>query len=91
MDEHRQVAVGEGRLLVGDRIECDAGLSDDALAILARDLTMQIGAIGFEPLGGHTMGRTADLALRFKIDALIGEAAVVDPRVDIEFASRAFT
>ena len=85
VNEHRYVAVGEGRLLVGNGVERDAGIGDDAFAILPRDLAMQFGAVGFQSLALHPVRGTADLALWFEIDALIGKAAAIDARVYVEF------
>jgi hypothetical protein len=85
VNEHRHIAVGECRLLAGDGVKSDAGIGDDAFAILPRNLAVHLGAVGFQPIGVHPVCRTADLALRFKVDALIGKAAVIDACVDVEF------
>ena len=83
--EPRHVAAREGGLLMGDGVERDGRIGDDALAVAARDLAVQFGAVGLEPLALDARGGRADLALRLQRDALRFEAAMVDPRVDVEF------
>jgi hypothetical protein len=45
----RHVAARKSRLLMGERLQCKRGIGDDLLAIAARDLAMQLGAVGLGP------------------------------------------
>ena len=90
MRELRHVALREGRLLMRDRVQRDGRIGDDPLAIAARDLAVHLGAVGLDPFALDapildTFGGRADLALRLQRDALCFQAAMVDPRVDVEF------
>jgi hypothetical protein len=83
------VALREGRLLVRDGVQGDRRIGDDPFAVAARDLAVQFGAVGFESFALNapnldTFGGCTDLALRLQGDALCFEAAMVDPRVDVE-------
>src|SRR6516164_1341706 len=75
----RYVALREGRLLLGDRVQPKGGIGDDPRAIAARDLAVHLGAVGFEPFALDApnldtfSGRT-DLALWLQRDALGFEA-----------------
>ena len=69
-----------------DRVQRHRWIGDDPVAIVARDLAVHVGAIcGFNAFAFDALGRCADLALRFKPDALRFKAAMVDPGVNIEF------
>ena len=70
MDEHRQVAGGERRLLPRDRVQCDPRLGNDLLAIRARDPGMVLDPLGLKPLFGHPRCCRPDLVLRLKLDPL---------------------
>jgi hypothetical protein len=88
--ELRHVAAREGRLLLRDCVEAKGRIGDDPRAIAARDLAVQLGAVGFEPFtfdvpNLDTFSGRTDLALRLQRDALDFKAAVIDPRVDVEF------
>ena len=88
--ELRHVAPREGRLLMGDRVQPERRIGDDPRAIAARDLAVHLGAVGlelfaFDAPNLDTFGGRADLALRLQRDALRFQAAMVDPRVDVEF------
>ena len=88
--ELRHVAPREGRLLMRDRVQPKGRIGDDPRAIAARDLAVHLGAVGLDPFALdapilNTLGGRADLALRLQRDALRFEAAMVDPRVDVEF------
>ncbi len=84
--EHRHVAPREGRLLMRDRVQRQGGIGDDPRAIAARDLAVHLGAVGgFDPFALDPLRGRADLALRLQRDALRFKAAMVDPRVDVEF------
>ena len=90
MRELRHVAAREGRLLLRDRVQPKGRIGDDPLAIAARDLAVQFGAVGLiafaldAPILDTLSGR-ADLALRLQCDALRFETPMVDARVDVEF------
>ena len=64
MHEHRQVALGEGRLLPGDRVQCDIRVRDDPLAVAMRDGGMIGDALALKTLLRHTQCGRADLVLR---------------------------
>ena len=86
MREFRHVALREGRLLLGDRVQCDGRIGNDPLAIAARDLAVHFGAVGgLDPFAFDTLRRRADLALRLQRDALCLQTSMVDPRIDVEF------
>src|SRR3546814_8422341 len=85
MREHRYVAICERGLPVGDRVERDARIGDNPLAVLARDLAVDFGTVGELTLPLHALRGTADLVLRFKRDALRFQRAVIDARIDVEF------
>src|SRR6185312_6894101 len=82
----RHVAVCEGRLLLGDRVQCGGRIGDDPRTIAARDLAVHLGAVGgLDPFALDALRPRADLALRLQRDALCFQAAMVDARVDVEF------
>ena len=85
MHEHGQVAPGERRLLVRDRVERDSGIGDDLLAVAPRDGAMFVDPLDLQPVHAHARCGRADLVLRLELDALRLQAAVIDARVDIEF------
>jgi len=58
-------------------------------AIAACDSRVHLGAVGgLDPFALDPLRGRADLALRLQRDALRFQAAMVDPRVDVEFARR---
>ena len=85
MREPRYVAPREGRLLLRDRVQRYGRISDDALAVAARDVPVHLGAVSFDPFTLDTLRGRTDLALRLQRDALRLKAAMIDARVDIEF------
>src|SRR6267142_5510944 len=90
MRELRHVAPRESRLLNRDRVQPKGRIGNDTRAIVARDLAVHFGAVGFEPFAFDVpnldaFGGRADLALRLKRDTLGFQTAMVDPRVDVEF------
>jgi hypothetical protein len=90
MHKLRHVALREGRLLLGDRIQCDGRVGNDPLAVAARDLAVHLGAVGserfaFDAPNLDACGGRADLALRLQRKALCFQTAMVDARVDVEF------
>jgi hypothetical protein len=54
-------------------------------AVLTGDAAMILGAVGLKPCGLDALRGRADLRLRLKHDALHFKAAMVDPRVNVEF------
>jgi hypothetical protein len=70
MHEHGKVAFGECRLLVGDRVQGDTRLRDDAFAVPLRDLAVILDPLGLKPALAHALRGRADLVLRLKVDAL---------------------
>ncbi|MCY1170356.1 hypothetical protein D9M73_104240 [compost metagenome] len=85
VDEHREITIGEGRLRAGDRINRDARLRDDFLAIRAGDLVMLVEPFGCQTLRRPARCRWADLVLWLQVDALRLKRAVIDPCIDIQF------
>ena len=83
--EHRKVALGESGLLVGDRVERNARLRDDAFAIALRDRAVILDALRLKPTFAHARCGGADLVLRFEVDALRFETSVIDAGVNIQF------
>jgi hypothetical protein len=53
MREHRQVAGRECRLIAGDRVEGEAGLGDDFLAVGPRNLSVLVDALELKPFRRH--------------------------------------
>ncbi len=77
----RQVMVGEGRLLMGDRRQGHRGLGDDPCAIAPGDIAVVLGAIrAFAAIKAPNAGR-ADLVLGLELDALVREGSMIDPRL----------
>jgi len=85
MHEHRHVAPREGGLLPRNRVQGGRWIGDDARAVLAGDPPVILGAVGLKLGGLDALRRCADLGLRLQRDALRLKAAMVDPRVDVEF------
>src|SRR6266700_1536135 len=84
MRELRQIALREGRLLLGDRVQPKGRIHDDPRAVAARDLAVHLGAVGLDSFAldaliFDTFGGRTDLALRLQRNALCFEAAMVDP------------
>ena len=84
--EHGKVARREGRLPLGDRVERDARVGENLLAIAPRDLDMLGETFGCEPLRVHARCRRPDLVLRLEVDPLSLETAMIDARIDIELS-----
>jgi hypothetical protein len=84
VDEHRQVARRERRLLPRDRVQRDSRIGDDLFAILARDPQMIVGPLGILAALQAPRSRRPDLVLGFQIDPLRLQCPVIDPRVDIQ-------
>jgi hypothetical protein len=85
MHEHGKVAAREGGLAVRDRVERDIGIGDDPLAVALRDGAVFLDPFGLKPAHAHARSGGADLVLRLQRNALRLQAAVIDPRIDIEF------
>ena len=85
MHEHGKVAVGERSLLVGDRVERDARLRDDAFAVALGDLAVILDPLGLRPALAHALRGGADLILRLKVDALRFQRSVIYADVYVEF------
>ncbi len=82
--EHRKVTRGERRLLMRNGAERDVWIGDDLLAVRSRDIDMLGQPLGRQPFARHARGRSADLRLRFQVDALSCQRAVIDAGIDIE-------
>ncbi|MBB5705294.1 hypothetical protein FHR21_000619 [Sphingopyxis panaciterrulae] len=85
MHEHRKVAIGERRLMVGDCVERDTRLRDDAFAVALRDGAMILDALGLKTALAHARRCGADLVLRLKVDALRFQRSVIYAGVNVEF------
>jgi hypothetical protein len=70
---------------VRDRVQCDSRIGDDPLAVALRDGAVFLDPFGLQPAHAHARSGGADLVLRLQRNALRLQAAVIDPRVDIEF------
>src|SRR3546814_18858441 len=55
-----------------------------ALAVPPRDIEMLFSTIAFEPLLHHSRCGGADLVLRFEVDSLRLQGAMIDARIDID-------
>src|SRR3546814_18906411 len=86
MHEHREVAIGERRWLVRDRVQRETWTGEQFVAIGSGDLAVLVHALTVEARHRHARGGRADLVLRLEIDALRVQTAVIDPRADIEFS-----
>src|SRR3546814_9033575 len=84
MCEHGQVAIGESRLSMRDRVERDRRIGDDPLAIARRDFAVLIDPFRFKTAPTHARRGAADLVLWFEVDALRRETAMIDTGVDVE-------
>jgi len=89
--EQRQVTLGERRVLAGDRIQCNSRIGDNPRAVLAGDLAMLFEPIRLRPRLAHARCGRADFVLRFEVDPLRFQRAMIDPRIDAEFRSRSLT
>lgn len=85
MHEHGKVAVGEGGLAVRDRVQRYSRICDDPLAITLRDSAVFLDPLCLHPALTHARCGGADLVLRLQRNALRLQAAVIDPRINIEF------
>src|SRR3546814_19037910 len=88
MDEHRQVAGGERRLLPRDRDQCAPRLGNDLLALRARDPGMVLDPLALKPLFGHPRCCRPDLALRPKLAPLRRSCAMGDPPITTQRRTR---
>src|SRR3546814_4329242 len=68
--------------LFRSRVQCEARVGDDPLAVAPRDLAMLFDPLGLEAAPHHPRCRGTDLVLRFQVDPLRCKAAVIDPRID---------
>ena len=84
VDEAGKITIGERRLLVGDRIERDARVGNDARTVALGNGAVVFDPLGFKPAVLHARGGRADLVLRLKANALSLKAAVIDARINIE-------
>jgi hypothetical protein len=88
--EDSYIAPREGRLLLRDRVQPKRRIGDDPRAIAACDLAVHLRAVSLgrfaldAPVLNAMRGR-ADLVLGLQRDALRLQAAMVDPRVNVEF------
>ena len=55
MREHRKGTPGEGRLLVGDGVQCNMRVRDNPLAILPRNSSIVLGALGLKTFRLHPL------------------------------------
>ena len=83
--EHGKVAVRKGGLAVRDRVKRYSRVGDDPLAIAPRDGAVFLDPFGLKSAHAHARSGGADLVLRFQRNALRLQAAVIDPRIDVEF------
>lgn len=84
MHEHRQVARAEGCLAVGDRVDRQRRVRQHFFAIGASDGVMLFEPLQRQTLRGHARRSRSDLVLRFEVNPLCLERAVIDARIDIE-------
>src|SRR3546814_9585104 len=70
MHEHREVAIGERRWLVRDRVQRETWTGEQFVAIGSGDLAVLVHALTVEARHRHARGGRADLVLRLEIDAL---------------------
>src|SRR3546814_3754579 len=84
VNEHREVAIGKRRLVMGNGVERDRRVGEYLFAIPPRNIQMLLGAIDFEPLLNHPRCGGTDLVLGFEVDALRLETAMIDACVDVE-------
>jgi hypothetical protein len=84
VDEAGKITVGERGLLMGDRIERDGRIGNDPRAVPRRDRAVLLDAFCFKPAPFHARGGGPDLVLWLKANALRFQAAMIDPRIDIE-------
>ncbi len=89
MHELGEIAIGKRGLLVRDGIERDAGVFEDLLAIASGDGKMLFQPLAHQAFLRHARGGRADLVLRLEVNALGLQAAVIDPRIDIELGQPA--
>lgn len=95
--EHRHVTTREGGLLMRDGVRRDIGIGDDAHAVIAGNLAVQFGTIRLDRLraqvlfgfyapcfGFDPLCRCTDLGLRFEVDALCFQRAMIDAGGDVE-------
>lgn len=68
VNEHGQIAGGEGRLLPRDRVQGDRRIGDNPLAILPRDPNMILGPLCTFVTPKPPRSRRPDLVLRLKGD-----------------------
>jgi len=85
VEEHREIAIGERRLMMGDRIEHDARFRDDAFAVPLRDGAVILDPLGLKPPLAHARCCGADLVLRLKADALRFQGSVIYADIYVEF------
>ena len=53
VNEHRQVALGECRLLMGDRVQRNLGFGDDFLAVAPCDVAMFGNPLWLQAIAFH--------------------------------------
>src|SRR3546814_10713503 len=68
MHEHREVAIGERRWLVRDRVQRETWTGEQFVAIGSGDLAVLVHALTVEARHRHARGGRADLVLRLEIE-----------------------
>src|SRR3546814_8264529 len=76
MREFREIAMGEGGLMPGQRGQPDIGIGKNLRAVAPRDSAMVVRPLGVFTVRFAPCARGADLVLRLERDALLGVAAM---------------
>jgi len=79
----REVRARERALLLRQRLQRQLGLSQQPLAVAARDRAVLLGALGVFAAHRATGASRADLVLRLEVDAARGVRAVIDANVQV--------
>ena len=77
----REVRARERALLLRQRLQCQLRVSQQPLAVAARDRAMLLGALGVLAAHRATGAGRADLVLRLEVEAARGVRAVIDANV----------
>src|SRR3546814_11862919 len=89
MREFREIAMGEGGLMPGQRGQPDIGIGKNLRAVAPRDSAMVVRPLGVFTVRFAPCARAADLVLRLERPALPGVAPMLAARVDAERAATA--
>src|SRR5208337_2082864 len=81
--ESRQVLARERALLLRQRLQRQLGLSQQPLAVAARDRPVFLGALGVLAAHRATGAGRADLVLRLEVDAARHVGAMIDADVQV--------